>query len=115
MDLVGGAAVEFEIAHGRRNVGAALSHRLAGVARFQRGKLGRVLLDQQPKPRQAAAALERRHAAPWARIEGGAGGFHGAIDIGLAGGGDRREGQTVGRADDIDALAGQRVRPPCRR
>ena len=68
MDLVGGAAVEFEIAHRRRDVGAPLPHRLAGVARLQRGKLGRVLLDQQAEPRQAAAPLERRHAAPSAPL-----------------------------------------------
>ena len=67
MDLVGRAAVEFEIAHRRRDVGAALADRLAGVARFQRRKLGRVLLDEQAEPRQAAAALEGRHAAPRAR------------------------------------------------
>ncbi len=46
MQLVGGAAVIFEIARDRDRVGARLFHRLAGVARLDGGEFVGVILDQ---------------------------------------------------------------------
>ena len=112
MDLVGGAAVEFEIAHRRRNVGAALAHRLAGIAQFQRRKLG--ARSSRPAGRAASGSgrartpacgsmarhRRRRAAACTARSTSA-----------LPEAGIDANSQPVGRADDIDALAGQRNRP----
>ncbi len=72
VDLVAGAAVEFVVAHGGGDIRPALPQRLAGVAQFQRRKLGAVRLDQMEKPGQQPAALDRRHPAPRAVIEGAA-------------------------------------------
>ncbi len=109
MDLVAGAAVEFVVAHGGGDVGPALADRLAGVARFERREFGPVAFDQMEQPRQAAAALDRRHAAPRALVERLAGGPHRAIDVGSAGRRDRGEDLAVGWRCDIDARPGHRV------
>ena len=50
VNLVAGSAVELVIAHGRDHVGLALADRLARVARFERGKLLAMLLDQLIEP-----------------------------------------------------------------
>ena len=46
VQLVGGAAVIFEIARDGDGVGAGLFHRLAGVPRFQLGDFVRVVFDE---------------------------------------------------------------------
>jgi hypothetical protein len=98
MQLVGGAAVIFEIAHQRRHVGARLGDGLAIVAGFQtRQRLG-LGLDAQAQAQHQPAALGRSQPAPIAR-QRGAGGGDGRVHILGAGFGDRRKGHPVDGRD----------------
>ena len=69
VDLVGGAAVELEVAGAGGDVVARLLHRLAGVVRLDIGKLVEMVEDQPAEPGQQAAAVDRRGGAPFA-LEG---------------------------------------------
>ena len=109
MDLVAGAAVEFEIAHRCGDIGLALPNRLAGIARFQCGKFRTVRLDEKEKPRQATSALDCRHPDPRSFIEGSPGRPDGAIDIRLAGSGYRCKYLAIGRRRHIDPKPGHGI------
>ena len=72
VQLVGGGAVELEIARDRHRVGAGLFERLAGVAGLQQRQLLDVVLDQPPELAEQPPALGRGQAAPGAALEGAA-------------------------------------------
>ena len=56
--LVGGGAVELEVARRRRDVGARLLHRLAGVARLELGELVEVIEHALAEFHQQAPAFD---------------------------------------------------------
>ncbi|MCY1514833.1 hypothetical protein D9M68_493920 [compost metagenome] len=106
--LVGGAAVELEIARQHRDVGACCGHGLAGVARLQAGQLFMVRQHALAEAQQQPAAFQRRHAAPFA-VQRPARGLHGGVDVGLLAARDRREHLAVYRRNHFDAAAVGRV------
>ena len=94
--LVGGAAVELEIARQGDRVGAALLHRLADVERFEPGEHVDVLEHLAADRAEQPAALGGGELAPRAgerRPRRGDGG----IDVGGTAASDRRERTAVGR------------------
>ena len=90
MDLVGGAAIELEIADGRVDVGARLAHRLAGIAGLQPGQLVEMILDLEGELRDQPAPLGRGETPP-GPLEGGAGSLDREVDIGGVAAGDAGE------------------------
>ena len=87
VDLVGGAAVELEVARQRPGVGARLGQRLADVARLEERQPLDLVLDEPPEAREQPPPLGRRQRAPFAG-ERGLGGRHGGVDVGGAAAGD---------------------------
>ena len=63
-ELVGGAAVELEVARARRDIGARLAQRLAAVARLDQRELVGVIEYFAPEPRRAAGPSRRARGAP---------------------------------------------------
>jgi hypothetical protein len=105
MEFVSRAAVELEVARKRRDVGARLLHRLAGVARLEAGK---ILCSREHSISEAdeePSALGRGEAPPRARFIGPARGLHGLVDIRRVARGDLSEGPALGGRDDIDGAA----------
>ncbi len=100
MQLVCGVPVVFEVARRGDHVGPPLADRLAGVVRFERAEVVEVLQDRLGDLHQYAAPLDRGETAPCV-VEGGAGGAHGAVDLGRARARDRGEGPPVRGADDL--------------
>ena len=101
VQLVGGRAVELEVARGRGRVGAALADRLAGVARLQRAQLLRIRRDCLAELHQQPTALGRSEAPP-RRLERLSRRPHCPVDVGRAGPRDPREGPAVRRAQHVD-------------
>jgi len=91
MQLVRRATVEFHVARQCHGVGAGLLQGLANIHRFQPRQRVDVLQDQCADLGQDAPPLRRGHARPWA-VQRGAGGGHGAVDIGVAAAGDLADG-----------------------
>jgi hypothetical protein len=102
--LVGGAAVELEVAGERQGVGPGLAQRLADVARLEGGELLGPIRDQLSEPGQDAAALERRHAAPVA-FERASRGLNGLVHLLGAAAGDLREALAVAGIDHGERAA----------
>ena len=104
VQLVGGAAVEFEIAGERDGVGAGLAQGLAVVAALQDGELVRMGLDDGRKLHEQASALRGGQPAPGA-VEGGAGGLDGLVDVLSRSGGDPGEKRTVDGREHVELHA----------
>ena len=102
VQLVGGAAVELEIARSGHDVGATGRDRLAGVPGFDLCQLFEVLLDQAPPALQDAAALRSGRLAPRA-VQRRLGSAYRAIDILGAAIGDVGKGLPVAGIDHRDA------------
>ena len=107
VQLVGRAAVIFEIARHRDRVGARLLHRLAGVARFQPGEFLGVILDQAAELGEQSPALDGGEAAPGAGFERLARGGDGEVDVRLVAGGDRGEHRPFRGRDHRQRAAGR--------
>ena len=110
MDLVGGAAVELELAGQRQRVGMGLAKRLAGVARLEHRERVRLGLDQLAKPCKDASALERRHPGPVA-VQGGMRGADRGVDVVCGAARELGEGQAIARIDHRDRLAAAGLLP----
>ena len=120
--LVGGAAIEFEIAGGGVDIGFGLRHRLAGVARFELGQFLGMVLDLEAQFRDQAAALGRGQPAPGA-FESSPCRRDRRIDIGgiaagdagefLARGGSELGNRLAGLAGDVAAVDEVLVHGPC--
>ena len=99
VELVGPARVVEEVRRGQRDVDVAgLADRLAVVQRLEDGELAGALLQQPGDAEQVLAAVGRAHRAPDAG-ERAAGGGDGAVDVGVAAGGDLGEDLLGGRVD----------------
>ena len=112
--LVGGAAVELEVARQRPGVGARLGQRLADVAGLEPGQLLGALLDQPADAREQAAALGGGRPAPVAGERGAGRGDRG-VDLAGAAAGDPADlapsdGSSAG---SVPAAAGTQA-PPIR-
>ena len=106
VQLVGGAAVIFEIARDRDRVGARLSHRLAGVARLERGDLVDVVLDRAAEFRQQAPAFGGAEPAPGALLERASRGGDREVDVARVARRDGGEGDAFSRRDHRQRAAG---------
>ena len=80
MHLVGGPAVEFQIAGQRHGIGPRLFQRLADVHRFQHGQIVGAVQHHLSHARQNPPPFQRRHPAPIAR-QRLMGGGDGGVDI----------------------------------
>ena len=99
VQLVGGAAVIFEIARDGDGVGARLFHRLAGVARLELRDFVGVVFDEARRACESSRPRsEARRAGSRRRLEGAARGGDGEIDVGLVARGDRGERRRLPRA-----------------
>ena len=108
VQLVGGPAVELEVAGERDDVGLGDARGLAGVAGLDGREALGVALDQRAEPDQEAAAVERRGAAPGTVVERLPGRRDGAVDILRRAVGDGADGRAGGRLVDVeDRLAGR--------
>ena len=105
MELVGGAAIELEIAGGGLDIGARGAHRLAAVARLDRRQFLGIVENQLREPHQQAAALGGGEARPGAAFEGCAGRGDGAVDIGGISLGDLGEDHAFRRRDHRQAAS----------
>ncbi|MNR15960.1 hypothetical protein D3C85_1325230 [compost metagenome] len=99
--LVGGAAIELEIARQHGDVAASGGHGLAGVAGFQLGQFFMVRQDALAQAQQQPAAFQRRHLAP-AAVQRVARRLHRRIHIGLLAAGNGREHLAVHRRYHLD-------------
>ncbi len=110
MQLVGGAAVIFEITRQGRHIGAGLGNGLAIVSGLEPGQRLGLGLDATRQPQHQPPAFRRRQMSPFAcqrRAGGGNGGIH-VLGTRL---GDGGEGRAVdGRVHRH--LAPRRRRPP---
>jgi hypothetical protein len=102
--LVGGAAVELEVARQRDRVGAALLQRLADVERFEPREHLDVVEHLAADRAEQPAALGRGQRTPGA-VERGARCHDAGIDVGAAAARDRRERPAVRRVLERDRLA----------
>jgi len=102
--LVGGPAVELEVARQRVGIGQALLDRLADVERLHArqhvGQLAHPLAHAQ----QDATALGRAHLSPRA-VERGLRRVHGGVDLGRTPARDLRQLGTVGRVQERQRAA----------
>jgi len=110
MHLVGGAAVELEVARQRDRVGAALLQRLADVERLESGQRVDVVQHLAADRAEHSAALGRGERAPGA-VERRAGGADRGIDVGCAAARDRRKRAAIGRVLERDRVAGVGAAP----
>jgi hypothetical protein len=112
VELVGGGAVEFEIAGQRHRIGAGLPQGLAVVAGLeQRQRIG-LGFDRGRELDQKPPAFGRREPAPGA-LEGRACRGDGRIHVRGGAAGNRREGLAVdGREHVHDAPVGGRAVAP---
>ncbi len=105
MQLVGGAAIEFEVARGGRDIGAGLLHGLAGVARLKLGELLGMVGDGDRELGEQAAPLGGGEAAPGPLLHRMAGRRHGGIHVILPAGGDLGEDAPLGGGIDVEHAA----------
>ncbi|MNT73683.1 hypothetical protein D3C72_2124160 [compost metagenome] len=82
MHLVGGTAIELEIARQHGDVTPGGGHRFAGVARFQPGQFFVVRQHALAQAQQQPPALQRGHPAPVA-VQRVSRRLHGHIHVGL--------------------------------
>ena len=113
VDLVGGAAVELEVARHRTHVGARLRDRLAGVVRLDPGQPLRFGQHALGKRCHQPAALGRRSAGP-SRRQRRASGRHCGVDLGGAAARKPGEGTPGGRRGDRHRLDVARRPSGCR-
>ena len=114
MHLVGGTAVELQVARQRHGISAALLERLAHVQRLQAGQFVGLLQHQRAHLHQQAAALGGGQPAPRSRavafhtpltLQGDLRGAHGRVDVGGVAAGDAGEFAAVRRVDERQRLA----------
>ncbi len=111
VDLVGGAAVIFEVARHGDGIGARLLHRLAGIASLNLGEFLRVIGDEASQSRQKPAPLGRRQPSPRSVFDSMARGRDREVDVMSVAGGDRGKRHALGRRDDGNGFAGVRRAP----
>ena len=120
MHLVGGAAVELEVARQRHGVGAALLQRLADVQRLQARQLVGLLERERAHLQQDAAALGGGEPAPGAgalalgralAVERGLRGAHRGVDVRGVAARDARELAAVRGVRQRQGLAAVAAAP----
>ena len=113
VDLVGRAAVIFEVAGRGDHIGSRLLQGLAGVARFELSQFLGMIGDGGAELGEQAPALERAHPTPGARKRRACG-LHGAGDVGFVAGRDLGERDAFGRCHGLQGLARSGRRPAVR-
>ena len=95
-----------EVAGGERNVdGFGDGRRFAVVERFDFGQCAGIGFDQVGQAQQQTLTLVGAHLRPARCFESLAGGFDGAVNVGLCGGRHGGEHGFVGRIEDFQGLA----------
>ena len=110
VDLVGGAAVELEIAGAGGDVVPRLLHRLAGVHGLDLGKFVEMIEDQAAQPGQHPPPVDRRRAAPHA-LEGMARRLDRPVDVFAAAARDPRDLLAIRGTEDRNGVAARRTDP----
>ena len=106
LDFVGPAAVVFEEVRDALDVAERVAEDLAAVERFEFRELLGVFLDEFGEFEEESAAVGGVHLFPGGGIEGVAGGFDGAVDVGRVTLGDAAEffaGRGVERREGLAA------------